>query len=551
LSLPIPSTGAESRVKKDITPSVKHLGTAIVPVIVFAALCSSVLPYAGIQGDEALFAGPLYSYVPHELSLRAFHHDIQLMLMSYLGTAKTWLYGLLIFPLWRPGILSLRIPMVIAGALTILALYQLVHRTLGRWTAFAVSALVATDATFILTTTFDWGPVAIQHLAYISGLLLVTAGFQRPSALCIGAGFLMFGLGLWDKAIFIWILSGTAVAVLILFPAELRKTITWRNVVAAILGFLIGASPLITYNIRNPLKTFQGNAVFSTRDLNQKVLLLRLTLEGTALFGYVVNNDAAEAPKEPRNGFEQAAVTLSEFTGEQRKQWLFYAFVASLAAVPLWWRRRTAVLFALIVMVVAWVQMAFTKDAGTGVHHVVLLWPLPHLVIAVVLVESARRLPRASTAVFATTLALLCISGVLVTNQYLSQFISNGAGTVWTDAILPLSTQLARWSDRQVLILDWGMDPTLRMLHEGRLKTLWNVSDIVSHELSEEDRTNVKRMFLIRGIMLTHTPKYEVQAGSLRRLLQVAKASGFERHLLSTINDSNGRAVFEVSEFVK
>lgn len=517
----------------------------------FFLLCCAVLPYAGIQGDEALFAGPLYSAVPHELGMRAFHHDIQLMLMSYLGTAKTWLYGLVVFNLWRPGIFSLRIPMVIAGALTIVSLYLLAQRTLGRRTAFVLSALVATDATFVLTTTFDWGPVAIQHLTYIAGLLFVTAGFQRNSPLRIAAGFLLFGIGMWDKAIFIWILSGTAVAALILFPSQVKKTITWRNVLAAFLGFVIGASPLITYNTRNAFKTFQGNAVFSTAGLEQKIWLLRLTLSGSALFSYVANEDGAEAPREPRNGFEQASVALRDVTGERRSGCLFYAVVISLVAVPLWWRRRTPVLFALIVMGIAWVQMAFTAGAGTGAHHVVLLWPLPHLIIAVALVEGTRRLPRWSTATCAVILAVLCGSNILVMNQYLSQFIRNGAGPIWTDAIMPLSTEVSRWSDRQLLMMDWGMDPTLRMLHEGKLKTLWNVSDVVAHELSPEDRAAVTRMFVIHGVLLTHTPKYELEPGSLERVKRVAAESGYQRRVLASINDSNGRPVFEIAEFVK
>jgi 4-amino-4-deoxy-L-arabinose transferase-like glycosyltransferase len=482
--------------------------------------------------------------------MRAFHHDLPLMLMSYLGTAKTWLYAL-VFRLWLPGIVSLRLPVVLIGGLTVWLAYRLVTRMAGRRTAFAVCALIATDATFILTTTFDWGPVAIQHLAYISGLLFVLDGFQPKSALRIAAGFLMFGLGMWDKAIFIWILSGTAVAVLILFRSELRTSITRRNVLAAALGFLIGASPLIVYNIRNPLNTFRGNAVFSTDGLDEKVLLIRRALSGSALFAYLVNDDWVAAPKPPRNGIEGASVELREYVGEQRGGLLFYALIASLLAAPLWWRRRRPVLFALIVMVVAWLQMAFTKDAGTGVHHVVLLWPLPHVVIGVALVEGTRRLPRASTAMFATILTVLCVSNVLVMNQYLYQFIRDGAGPLWSDAVMPLSDQLSRWKDRQLLMMDWGMEPTLRVLHKGNLATLWNVSDVVSHDLSAEDRAMVDRMFRMKGIFLTHTPKYEIQPGSIQRVLHMGEVLGYRRHLLQTIDDSNGRPVFEIAEFVK
>ena len=214
-------------------------------------------------------------------------------------------------------------------------------------------------------------------------------------------------------------------------------------------------------------------------DLNKKAWLIEQSLSGSSLFGYVVNEEWTPAAKQPRNRFERASVALRTLAGEHRSGLLFYAFALSAMAAPLWWRRRKIVLFAMIAMTVAWLQMAFTKEAGTGVHHVVLLWPLPHLAIAVVLVEGAARLRRGSAAVYGIVLGILCLSGVLVVNQYLCQFIRNGAAPVWTDAIAPLSNEISRWKYRPILMTDWGMEPTLRMLHEGKVDRLWAVGDVL------------------------------------------------------------------------
>lgn len=472
------------------------------------------------------------------------------MLMSYLGTAKTWLYAL-VFHFWRPGIWSLRVPPVLLGALTLFLLYRLVNRVCDRRTAFAVTMLLATDATFVLTTTFDWGPVAIQHLAYVAGLLFVVSGYRRQSAVRIGAGFLMFGLGMWDKAIFIWILSGSALATLILFPRLLRQAFSWRNVLAAFLGFSIGASPFIIYNIRNPLKTFQGTAVCSTADVDQKIQLGGLSLAGSAMFGYVVNEPSEPVSRPPRNALERFSNALRNVAGDRRSDLLYYAFLASVLAVPLWWHNRKVVLFALITVAAAWPQMLFTRDAGTGVHHVVLLWPLPHLVIAVTLAETARRFGRAASPVLYAGVGVLCLSNLLVMNQYLYQFARYGPAFEWTDAILPLSDQLTHWKDRHILMTDWGMDPTLAVLHQGDLRTLWNVSDSLSHDLSAEDSDTVRRTLLINGVFLTHTPAFEVQHGAARRLFEVANGLGYERRLLATVSDSFGRPAFEILEFTR
>lgn len=482
--------------------------------------------------------------------VRVFHHDVPLMLMSYLGTAKTWLFGI-IFHFWRPGLWSLRLPVVLIGALTLYVFYRLVARICDSRTAFAATMLVATDASFVLTTTFDWGPVAIQHLAYVSGLLFVVSGHQRRSALRLGAGFLMFGLGMWDKAIFIWILSGSGIAALVLFAPEIKKSFTLRNVLAATVGFVLGALPLVIYNIRNPLKTFQGNAVWSTVDLEQKLELGPRALSGSALFGYVVNEASAQHSRPPGNVFERGSLWLGNIAGGRRSNLYAYAFLLSLLAAPFWRRRWRPVLFALIAMAIAWAQMLFTKDAGTGLHHSVLLWPLPHLVIAVALVETARRIGRAPGVLTYTTLGVLCLSGVLVINQYLGQFIRYGAAPIWTEAVLPAANELPRWADRHILMTDWGMDPTLCVLNRGNLKTLWNVSDTLSHDLSAEDRDVVRRMFLIDGVFVMHTPEFEILPGSGRRLMAVASELGYQRRVLSTVTDSFGHPAFEIAEFSK
>ncbi len=536
--------------KKDHTPAVKRWTAIIVPVTVFLALACSVLPYPGIQYDEALFAVPIYSEVAHDLKMRAFHHDIPLMLMTYLGTSKTWLYGL-IFSIWRPGVLSLRLPAVLIGAITVAVLFVLLRRVAGRLVALAACLLLATDATYILTTTFDWGPVAIQHLAWAAGVLLVTMAVAGGRPVLLGAGFFMFGLGMWDKAIFAWMLSGTAVAALVLFPHRIRKEFTGRNVLAAVVGFGIGAMPFIVYNIRNPLKTFQGNAVFSTDEIQTKLIVARRALCGSSLFGYLVNEEMTESAKLPRNAFERASVALRDRVGTQREGWMDYAFLVSIASFPLWWPNRRIVLFALIVLAVAWLQMLFTKGAGTGAHHVALLWPLPHIVIGTALAGAFKSRPGPKVAA-AAVLTVLCLTNVLVVNQYLSQFIRNGPTNIWTDAILPLSDALIPFEKHHVFAVDWGMDTALRVLHQGRFDTLWTEGEILSHELTPDDRAAVSRGLALPGaIFVTHTPSYELQPGTSKRLIAVAGDLGYRRHLIARINDSNGRPIFEISRFLK
>src|SRR5450755_3902650 len=117
-----------------------------------------LLPYAGIQNDEALVAGPIFGPVARDFRIRIFHRDIPLMAMDYVGALKSWLYWP-IFRLTQPSPTSLRLPVLLIGALTIWLFYRLLEKIAGPRAAVTGCLLLATDTTFLLTTEFDWGPV--------------------------------------------------------------------------------------------------------------------------------------------------------------------------------------------------------------------------------------------------------------------------------------------------------------------------------------------------------------------------------------------------------
>src|SRR5205823_3206414 len=127
-----------------------------------------------------------------------------------------------------------------------------------------------------------------------------------------------------------------------------------------------------------------------------------------------------------------------------------------------------AILFALVAMAVAWAQMAVTANAGGSVHHAILIWPLPHMVIAVSFAATSRRLGRAGIPALAVLLAVIMISGMLVTNEYYTRMRRNGGGMNWTDAVFRLSDYMKTKSSKAVYCVDWGIMDGLRLLNRGK-----------------------------------------------------------------------------------
>jgi hypothetical protein len=409
----------------------KPFGAILLACAAFVFLGAMFIPYAGLQNDEVAFASPLY-YPRPDLSLKLGRHRLPLMIQSYAGSLKTLLY----WPILRgvsPGLFAIRLPMVLAGAVTIFLFYLFAEAIGGRGAALIGALLLASDATFLLTNTFDWGPVALQHLLLMAGCLAIVR-----RRLAWGAFF--FGLAMWDKAVFAWALAGLgAGAVAAYLPAVRRFATEPKMVARAVAAFLLGALPFLVYNISFPNATIGANAHASFDEFPAKFAQLRYAAEGSALFGYLTPEQPAEQPKQPSSLPGRTAAWISEHAGARKTSLFPFALGLAVLAVPLWWRgpgSRPA-LFSVVFCVVAFLAMALTKGAGGAVHHAVLLWPFPHLLVGCALFAIRPRWLSLALA------AALVASNLLVINQYVFQLERDGPALPFTDALKPLSDSLA------------------------------------------------------------------------------------------------------------
>ena len=131
--------------------------------------------------------------------------------MSYLGCLKTLIYSP-IFRLFGNGAYAVREPALLFGAASVWLFFLLLRRIAGNRAGLVGCWLLAADSLYLLTTCYDWGPVALQHLLIVGGVLLLMRFYQTKSNASLALGFLLFGLALWDKALALWMLSGFGIA---------------------------------------------------------------------------------------------------------------------------------------------------------------------------------------------------------------------------------------------------------------------------------------------------------------------------------------------------
>jgi 4-amino-4-deoxy-L-arabinose transferase-like glycosyltransferase len=517
------------------------------------------IPRLGLQNDEALFAAGIYLPEGTVYAVRVWGSTVPVMLMSYLGALKAWIYTP-VFQIWTPGLWSIRVPMLLAATLAIWLFFRLVRRAAGARAAVIGCALLATDATFLLTATFDWGPVAVQHLLFIGAMLALLRFQQEPGhrrrEWLLAGGFFLLGLGVWDKAIFLWRVVGLGAAALVVFPRELRSAFSRARVLRVVGAFCLGSAPLLLYNATQRLETFRANAAYSAQDLRGKANLLRVSLDGSSLFGWISPEDwEVQNRRAPGTALERASAWVREIAGERRRSLMPWALLVAVVLAPLARRDRAAwrsIQFAVVCAAVIWAQMAVTAGAGGATHHSVLVWPLPQFAIAAFIAGASRRVGSTGAAAAAILAAGLLSSNLLVVNEYYAQVVRTGGALNWTDAIHRLSDQVRHMPARQVFCVDWGIMDSLRLLNRGELPLRVGSDPVAKPQLDDADREEVRRWLAEPdSIYITHAEGNEFFAGVSSRLEALAVQSGYRRELLKVVPDSFGRPIFEVFRFVK
>ena len=511
------------------------------------------IPLLGIENDEALFAQGLYHPRAEMYGIHIGKSQIPIMLMSYVGALKSWAYGP-VLRIFGISLASLRFPTLLAGVASIWIFFLVLRRIAGSRAAVIGAVLLATDAQYLLTSCFDWGPVAFQHLLIAGGALMLVRFYQEKSEASLAIGCFLLGLAFWDKALAVWLLSGLAVGGALTFPRQIASLITARRVGIAVIAAVLGAAPLLLFNATNQWATFHGNFERDTKDVPGKALFLVRTFGGGGLFGWMsAEDETTPQPHPPKSAIARASADISAVFGHPRQSFLLYCFVLAILLAPLTgWINLRMILWCLIAMAIAWIQMAINQNTGGSIHHTILLWPLPQALIALSFAGFARRFGGAAVPAVAAVTGLVAFSGVLVVNEYYREMLRNGGAPAWDDAVIPVAQYLDRAPVYNVAFaMDWGIIEPVRLLDRGRIRLATGTDQLTGPPISAQDQEMLKGMVSdSRNLFVAHPAGAEFFKGKNEQLQAFASSLGFVPEVVQRISDSYGRPFFEIYRFV-
>jgi hypothetical protein len=514
--------------------------------VAFVATAWPFLVGMGIEVDEALAGSGLYPNTGVLYGWTICGRILPAMLLSYLGATKVWMCAPL-FALWGPSQLTLRIPSLLLGAAT-LAVFWSVLRSVSTRAAYFGTLMLATDTAFLLLTTIDFGPVALQLFLKTAIMWLFVRWKLYGRSRYFAAAFFLGGLAMWDKALFAWNALGLMLGAAVAFPVHVLRFISPARVLVAAGALCAGAVPLLLFNVEHPWETLRSNARLRPAEVPAKLPFLFDTLNGSVLQGLYT---ASDVPPQPGHslGLANRLIRAARTSGAlPEANWTVWAYMAALLGMPLLWRTRVRdpAVFGAVSFFVTWVVMAGTAGAGAAAHHVVLLWPSHFIVIAVVMDEFAKRVRPIVIAALAATLVSVNIG---VTASYYEELVRNGPGIRWTRASQELSAHLVHTGYQRVFVVDWGIYETLALLSEGRLPLLF-ANEYTSAGTVPERRKILSDIMDEPGtVFVTHASPYEQVIGANAALDAFARESGLKKVAVTRIKDSFGREVFWIIQF--
>jgi Dolichyl-phosphate-mannose-protein mannosyltransferase len=475
------------------------------------------LPLPGLEYDEVLFANAALghldeTFIAYELRLGQFR--LPLMLMNYIGALKAYLYFPL-FELFPVSPVTVRLPAIMLGAVALVATYLVLLRLANRRAALWAGWLLATDPSFIFHTRIDFGPTVLMMFFKMTSLLaLVTfCRTKRPSFLALGS--FLIGLGVFDKANFLWYVAGLWLASLVVWRKGVLAYVSVRNVLICAFFLILGSLPFIYYNMATGGATFKEKLFLPVDfpvSLRTRTALLIETINGSGIYKFA-------------NGLKPAGSVeaLASFWPGTITPW-------ALAGCALFSLRRWRIkpqpvdpigLFFTLLSLLIVVEIYLTR-LPVGWHHFMMLWPFHYMALCTLLLRSDPDASvhgeclAASKWVVSRNLPVAVLIGMMTSNLfvdaiYLRSFSTEGGRGFFSDAIYQLAEHAQGKTDQRLLLMDWGFSTQLLLLSRGSIRkeeVFWELRTPGNEEQQMSELH--KRALQPNSLFVFHAPPYTV-----------------------------------------
>jgi len=248
-------------------------------LIIYASLSFYQINLPGLHYDEAFEAVPALQLLLNQpvtafrgSALIVGQRSFPLMTQDYIGALNTYT-AIPFIAIFGPTPAALRTMSILTGAITLALTYALAYRLTGKtWVGLTAALLLAVDPTFIFWNRQGVFVTAVTATLGLAATYCWLRRFQDERIYWSIMGAFFFGLGIYAKFLFLWLIAALIGSTLLLNPSwiincranliKLTKQLSQTEIIAIPVTFLLGCSPLVAFNIQTGGDSFEHNSKF-------------------------------------------------------------------------------------------------------------------------------------------------------------------------------------------------------------------------------------------------------------------------------------------------
>jgi len=504
--------------------------------------------YVAIQGNNIQYPGPHYdevifvnaalggiddSFITQRIT------NVPVMLYFYAGALKAYIY-FPIFSLFGVSPLTIRLPMIILTAISLVILFFAVRAGFNNFIAWIAFLLLVTSPNLAAHTRMDNGPVAIEFFMRAVCLLALFKAYRDNSRFQLLLLYCFFCIGIFNNVKFIWFINSIYLAIPVLYADIIVEEAKRRNkrffikyLFAAIVSYLpfIFYSYLIFQQVEstNFYRFSFHNIILGT---NKKFISLAATITGEGVYRFILG------PLDSGAGNIYLSLTIAVFA----------------AGILLMFKKRydhfvlTKKIFCLITILLVTLIQIFITSRADKLWHLFTIQPVFTILISISIYAIWQINWRYCKVVVAGILIFISFYNAQLIFKYQQGYKDKKSTPFWSEAIYTLINYTKQNSGRY-FSADWSIHNQLIAFNQDayRFQEVWEYLKgyNLNAESGKEFYKKYLRQFRDKHYFILHAEGAELNYHARSNLFKIAETFNIKLYEHKRIRDeSDNKDIF-------
>ena len=508
--------------------------TPLAIILLYVLIASYKLRFPGTMYDEALYVNSALGGVDKITFFTKSLHGIPILLMPYIGALKAYIF-FPIFGLFGVSPITMRLPDVLITAGALYIMYKLVREQAGYFLSICVLLITAFNASFIMFTRLDNGPVVLDFLLKILALFSLLYFIKTYKLLYLSLFWLFMFLGEFNKLNFLWYVNAFTAAAVLIYGLSIWKDVKKPKRIKVIAISVAGYVACIAYYLYINISMHLGSS-FGFVGWNTIYIVLAPVVDGSWFYNYALSPNNLSSPII----FWAQVVVI--FLGTAIIGWRIYKNRTDFQSYKFYLLITLSLLLLLV-------QLSVTKQATAGWHYFS-IFPLLGIVFILALSQIVRaflnKAAMLGSIIIGLVVIIFCIHQLYVYGRYASLYGKTPSNLIWSNAIYDLSQYTKQHKDAKFISMDWGTQTQLIGFDPVKSKYYEAFGPIaVNNSLLSQDTFQQYISTKSNAYYITHTNNALVMKEQSRDFLRLAEYHGYEPVIVKEIDDGS-TPVFDI-----